>query len=156
MKTVVLVILTLLILQSCSGLMPDPLTDEQKTFQDVITLDGQSKDEIYLSVNQWFVERFVSSESVIEFQDKQGGKISGKYVSSFKIGILYADLKSIITIDIKDGKARYTSKAINYKWSDENQWRILRANNLEYFRAEQKELFLDLKSYLRTNSNDDW
>ena len=39
-----------------------------------------SKNELYIKANQWMVKTFNNAKSVIQFQDKEAGKIMGKYL----------------------------------------------------------------------------
>ena len=73
------------------------------SFTKIIEVPNTSADELYVKCNEWFVRTFVSAESVIEFSDKENGKILGKYV--FKV--FPSRIKSTITIDIKDNKIRF-------------------------------------------------
>ena len=54
----------------------------------------------------WFVEYFNSDESIIEFQDKENGKIAGKYTFQHGNGIYYYMIKQTISIDIKNEKLK--------------------------------------------------
>jgi len=74
----------------------------------VIDVPNQSKSDLYLMVNSWFVETFSSSESVIEFRDKEAGRIMGKYVDQVSDGSYAYYIKSTITVDVKEGKVRVT------------------------------------------------
>jgi len=77
-----------------------------KSIENIINLDGKSKDDIYISANGWFVDNFNSAESVIQFQDKEAGKIMGKYIFELQESTYFFRIKSTISIDIKDNKAR--------------------------------------------------
>ncbi|WP_107822016.1 DUF4468 domain-containing protein [Mangrovibacterium marinum] len=56
--------------------------------EQVIEVPG-TKDELYVKANEWMVRSFNNAKSVIQFQDKEAGKIMGKYLlhgSSQSIG----------------------------------------------------------------------
>lgn len=74
------IILAGFILNGCATMMGAKAAPEMRTFEKVIEISDKSKDQIYIKANGWFVETFNSAESVIEFQDKEAGKIMGKYV----------------------------------------------------------------------------
>jgi hypothetical protein len=83
-------------------------------YKRIITVHGKSKAELYILSNCWLVETFVSAESVIEFQDKETGKIIGKCIlmptsteTAFKLSKPIG-LRCVISIDIKDNAARIT------------------------------------------------
>lgn len=89
-----------LVVTSCSTTSKIPLAD---SYERIIEVPSLSKDQIYIRANAWFVENFNSAESVIQFQDKEAGKIMGKYRFKHKSGSYY---KNIISIDVRDNKAR--------------------------------------------------
>lgn len=70
------------------------------------------KDAIYDATLQWLAETFVSSKSVIEFQDKGSGKIIGNIRVEIQMhdpifGAAWtANAKATQKIEIKDGKFR--------------------------------------------------
>lgn len=100
MKTIYFPIL-LLIVTSCSSIPTIPLDD---SYEKIIVVEDISKDELYIKANAWFVEVFNSAESVIEFQDKEEGRVMGKYrFRPDKSGALY---RSIISIEIKENRVR--------------------------------------------------
>jgi hypothetical protein len=81
MKKVLFLCLTVLLsafLYSCGTMMGVKASDEARRFEKVIDVSNLSKSDIYIKANAWFVETFNSAESVIEFQDKEAGKIMGK------------------------------------------------------------------------------
>lgn len=100
MKTIYFPIL-LLIVTSCSSIPKIPLDD---SYEKIIEVQGVSKDKLYIKTNAWFVEVFNSAESVIEFQDKEEGRVIGKYRFEERNG---ADrYRTIISIEIKENKVR--------------------------------------------------
>jgi hypothetical protein len=49
------------------------------TFTEVVSVDNSTnKQELYSRAREWFVKSFKSSKSVIEFEDKETGKIIGR------------------------------------------------------------------------------
>lgn len=96
--TIVMILIT-----GCATIKVPP---EMRTFEKIVEISNQSKNDLYIKANSWFVSTFNSAESVIEFQDKEAGKIMGKYVFSYMEGIYYYDIKQTISIDIKDSKVR--------------------------------------------------
>lgn len=109
MKTklfIILMVISSCLITSCGTMIGVQGTPEMRTFEKIIEVPNKSKADIYISTNTWFVENFNSAESVIEFQDKESGKIMGKYVYIYMDGIYNQMVKQIISIDIKDGKVR--------------------------------------------------
>ena len=104
-----------------------PLNDQNMVeYSEVITLD-KSKDEIYSSINEWFVKTFKDSKEVIDFQDKEVGKIVGKgiMVMDTKLNPLYKyDLhtKFVIKTEVKEGKYRFVISDFNI--TDNNLYNV--------------------------------
>ena len=79
---------------------------------EIIDVPG-TKDELYIRANQWMIRSFKSAKSVIQFQDKEAGKIMGKYLM-FTINLdkpilnlpITNDVYSLITISVKDNATR--------------------------------------------------
>ena len=61
----------LFIVSGCAALNGPKAPESDKSIENIINLDGKSKDDIYISANGWFVDNFNSAESVIQFQDKK-------------------------------------------------------------------------------------
>lgn len=98
-----LTLISLLLLTSC---MVTQLPTEQTTLEKVIEVPGVSQNDLYVRANTWFVRTFNSAESVIEFQDKESGKIAGKYIVGYNYLLTEYLGKQTITVDVKEGKAR--------------------------------------------------
>ena len=104
MKTIYLSLILLIMMSSCSApkeILPD-------NYEKIIEVQEVSKEKLYIKANAWFVETFNSSESVIEFQDKDEGKIIGKYASqTANSGDFYGQrYRTIISVDIQNNKLR--------------------------------------------------
>ena len=70
-----------------------------------------SSTELYVSASLWMVDTFKSSDSVLELEDKDAGILKGKFTLTAPqfLGTIYFD--NIVTIEVKDGKARLTISA---------------------------------------------
>lgn len=121
------------------------------------------KDEAYILSNEWMVETFNDSESVIEFTDKEVGIIKGKYLmaqgidfdSSYYTSI--SPLFVIITIRVKDSLVRFEINHNNYPFT------LAKAYGREYgitpqqFTAKGMSLIEDFEIFIETNSeNQNW
>ena len=92
---------------SCVTLNLKPIT--QTKLERVIEVPNVSKNDLYIKVNEWFVKNFTSAESVIQFQDKEEGKIIGKYVAeltSCEATHYYFKSTQIISVDIRGSRLR--------------------------------------------------
>ena len=105
MKNVFILLLSILLFWSCAN-MPDmePVTGEVDSR--TIDVPGAAQDDLYIIANSWMVDRFVSAESVIEFQDKEAGMIKGKYVTSISDLWNIYNIKTTVTVQVKEEKAR--------------------------------------------------
>lgn len=80
---------------------------------EIIEVPG-TKDELYIRANQWMVRTFKSAKSVIQYQDKEAGKIMGKCIlQSIKLPPKTlielpnpVDIYSLITISVKENATR--------------------------------------------------
>lgn len=87
---------------------------------EIIDVPG-TKDELYIRANQWMVRHFKSAKSVIQFQDKEAGKIMGKYLMN-TIDLEKAmnnlpitnDVYTLITISVKDNATRIDIEPLEY------------------------------------------
>lgn len=104
----------------------DPLPINSETgkieFQNVITIDGKSKDELYLASREWFAKTFTSSNAVLQLDDKEAGKLIGKGFADHYVKLTpnaYTSMKYrmyfTLSVDIKDNKYRYTISDITFK-----------------------------------------
>jgi|AntAceMinimDraft_9_1070365.scaffolds.fasta_scaffold29049_2 hypothetical protein len=104
-----LILLIVILFVSCVTYDRAITPEEMKTYEKIFEIPNTNQNELYVRANSWFVNAFKSAESVIQFQDKDAGKIMGKYRLFITIGhplSLTAGCTSIITVDIKDNKAR--------------------------------------------------
>lgn len=82
------------------GCVTAPIQD--RSYQEVIQIDTMKKNKIYDKSLQWAALGFKSSKAVLQYQDKDEGKIIGQYV------VLngHCTIDCTMQIDIKDFKAR--------------------------------------------------
>lgn len=100
---------------SCSTMMGTPADEELKSYEEILEYDGKGSADLYVLINEWFVDNFNSAESVIEFQDKEAGKIAGKYVFNYNEGVYVMQIKQTVSIDIRENKIRVTFKNPYYR-----------------------------------------
>src|SRR5690625_6988668 len=110
MKKLITLIITAVIispfLSSCGTMMGAKADESERSIDEIIEAPGMKKDDLYIRTNGWFVETFNSPESVIEFQDKEAGKIMGKYVYTYSEGVYTYTVRQTISIDIRVGRVR--------------------------------------------------
>lgn len=151
----IIVILSTISLLGCSGLKVVP--KEERKIEKIFEVDGKNKKELYVAVNSWFVENFKNRKSVIQFQDKENGKVMGKYVFNYKTTCFLSTkntwYKQLISVDIKDGKARFIIKNPQYK-IDNDYYRATRRKHIEKLKPKWKNLSTSFGMYI--NKDDDW
>ena len=100
-------LLVVLMVTNGCGLMSGVKADETlRTMEVIFDYPNKTNDQLYILSNTWFVEYFNSDESNIEFQDKENGKIAGKYTFQHGNDIYYYMIKQTISIDIKNEKLK--------------------------------------------------
>jgi hypothetical protein len=102
-----LIFISLLIL-SCATVPPEQLLQ-----QDIIDLNGMTKEQIYQKSLEWIANSFKSYKHVIEYQDKESGTIIGNIVTP-GAGIDLGSYESSIKIECKDNKSRLSIQPQNY------------------------------------------
>ena len=154
MRKIIIILLLFLLNISCSIYIP---TEEEKSINKVINIPNQTKNELYIKVNRWFVKTFNSSESVIEFRDKGSGIVSGKYV--FKDAFYNIYYKQLIEVQIKDNKVKISIGQLYMKKKSSSS-SSFRLPGLKYYYSETRTYWIDiissLESYLKENNDDDF
>ena len=163
MKKLLLLFFVLVLFNGCASMYGPNAPVEMRSFEKIIEIPNVTKDEIYVKSNSWFVETFNSAESVIEYQDKEAGKIMGKYVFSYTEGLYFYDVKQTISIDIKDNRIRVsiynpfskiTGDALNGNNSGNSYKPLVTQAGIDKARLHWNKLAKSLEESL--NANSDW
>ena len=112
MKRIITALLVAFASVSCSAQIVFPIdsTTHKVTFSEIVQVDSISKPEIFTKVNEWIALNFVSTKDVVQFSDKENGKIILKGIIHAFCGKRHEEFggwKFVLTIDIKDNKYRY-------------------------------------------------
>jgi len=96
----------------------EEIPQDSLIMQKVIEVPNISKDDLYVRANTWFVQSFKFAKTVIEFSDKENGKIVGKYTFDYYKGLgdPYTSIQTII-VEIKDERVRITIEEPLEKYS---------------------------------------
>lgn len=103
------------------------------TFTQIIDCPNQTKEQLYVKINYWYVATFNDANSVIKLNDKDAGVIIGSgFVSDIAghLGGMNAynvSIRPIIKTDIKDNKIRITYTVQDYEVEKRNGGGILGA-----------------------------
>ncbi len=83
-------------------------------FQEVVQVDGASKDQLYSAALTWFGQTFGSGKEVLQTQDREGGTLVGRALFKYEPVIFMGSngirgvVRYTITLEFKDDRYRYT------------------------------------------------
>jgi hypothetical protein len=92
---------------------PTPPPAEPLSFSEVVPVEGASAAELYNRGKVWFAKAFVSSNNVLQVQDKEAGTLVGKGSHSYEPNTMMGSACSrghlgfTVTVQLKDGRYRY-------------------------------------------------
>jgi hypothetical protein len=96
--------------------VPVDETTKRITYSEVVEVPGSNKDDLYTRAEQWFAKTYASGNDVVQFKDREAGKIIGKA----RLVILHTmqprDILYTITLEVKDGRYRYTLTDFYIDW----------------------------------------
>ena len=147
--------------------MPDSkeITDNAyKGYSEVVDLNGANQDAIFESSKVWIARKFVSANNVIQYADKNSGRIIGKGNFALKCPedvkgmncIAYTSTKAEFTleIEIKNNKARLTFSDIHQAV---NNYPIFEEKSKKVLNEQLQELTRDYKiSVLSSKNSSEW
>ncbi len=131
-------------------------TPEQLMHQEIVDLSGMKKDLIFQKSLEWISTTFGSGKSVLDYSDKESGKIVGNIFTHFTIVIAKVNVKVKMTIDIKDGKARLTYSPSTIVYEDIE--RDIRSGEVDDVKESFKPItnsYMDFMLKQKSN-NDNW
>jgi hypothetical protein len=149
------------IVAGCAS-MNGPLASEaDKSYQTIIDIAGKDKNSLYVNANSWFVDTFNSAGSVIQYQDKEAGKIMGKFIFLYKDSLYWYSVKSTVSVEVKDNKARLsfydpsfkvTGDSLNGTYHDDGEYRDMTEAVMKRTRENWLSLEASLKKTLSSTS----
>ncbi len=157
-KIVIIAILFVaLLLTSCTSLS---MTKEDiGTYQEVVEVEGATADELYQKAYSWFVASFVDADAVLEQKDKDAHILKGKYVESIDRNLMCElETESVITVELKDGRARFSISApirLSAKVGYDRIGTKLSQKEVEKFNLERTKLFSRFLLYM-LSPQEDW
>lgn len=131
--------------------------EHDTNFQRIYEVEA-SKNEIYTRSLQWLAKTYVDSKEVIEFKDKEAGKIIGRGVNKVvfnPLGIspVYVYIRYTINIDIKENRIRIIFNSFTQR--DSNNSPVM-VDSYEKLEPQLERLANELKTYVSTKENNDW
>ena len=148
----VMLIATLLVVISCST------TDAMDAFsmvQKVVEVPDTDKDTLFIRASAWAVDAFVSSDSVIELEDKEAGIIKGKCRLTAPQYLATIALENIITIEVKNNRVRITMEPGEATDANNGIHAQLIDSTVEAFKAEYEKMLLSFETEMKTEP-DEW
>ena len=114
-KSITLVTIISFLLLSCG---PLTTTVPSTTISKTLKIEDQSKDVLYIKANNWMVGAFNNNvESIIMFNDKEAGKVSGKYVLKYFPNNGFT-ITTAINIKVKDGASKISFTPMEYAYGN--------------------------------------
>lgn len=98
------------------GLAQQP-TAEPLQFQEVVTVEGATRDQLYAAALAWFPAVFKSGKEVLQVQNREAGMLVGTAFEPFtynrhiliSVFPLRARIRYHVTVEVKDGRYRFTA-----------------------------------------------
>ncbi len=99
-----------------------PVVDGMITFSEVVKVDSLSKNDIFLRANDWIVRTFNSAKDVVQFTDKDAGKIVCKTVTGATVGkgwnkVTIDPVFYLITIEARPGRYKITASDFIHQYT---------------------------------------
>lgn len=102
----------------------ESISEEQRTIRKVYEIKMR-KDKIYDGALEYIARTFVSGKSVLEMQNKAGGKIIGRGATKFRSGFVLLPVDYTMIIEIKDNRFRVTFENIVINYTPPMPMRIM-------------------------------
>lgn len=106
MKRVIALMLSVLALAGCAGVMPMETKDMQ--MQKVIEVPGTTKDALFDKSRMWYAAAFRKANAVIQYENKENGRIMGNGIISISELGTPRDLKISVETEVKENRSRIT------------------------------------------------
>jgi hypothetical protein len=141
-----LLVLLFVFFQSCMMYHEISYTENEK-FIKIYELQ-QSKEQLFIKANDWFVSYFVSAYHVIDYSDKQSGVIIGKYLMfgdliHTQYGTIDSRIYAKIDVRVKDEKIMLNITPVGV-------WRTSFVYTKEMATSQMNELADSFYSHLQT------
>jgi len=118
-----------------------------------------SKNDLFVKANNWMVEIFKDSKSVIQFSDKEAGVVTGRYLfkdfgNKYVLGerVDFGQIYAIIKLQVKDGATKITIDAEDFTEIHSEANKDYRYTK-EKANQEIKSIMNKYKEYLKTEDN---
>ncbi len=148
-KCIILVSIVSLFL-SCSSF--EKIENPTEEIIEIVDID-LAKEKIFNLSLQFIAENFRSAKAVIEYQDRETGRIIGNGSTTVSDGLMNRPATFIMIIDVKDKKYRITYKSLMYQPGTAMPWKpIDYAVPYKHMKTQLDSLTIRLKKYISTTS----
>jgi hypothetical protein len=144
------------------------LTEEELEVERIVTIEGHKKDAIYDASQRWMAETFRSGDYVLEYEDKEAGKLVVKGRTEYPCKGMSCltkdswDLIFTMRIDSKDNKFRMTFTQLKI-WYSADQYRaaeeraLWKEKQLQQVTPVLLEFSEELRAFIVSEQEDeDW
>jgi hypothetical protein len=117
-----------------------------------------SKDEIYDGSLQFIAENFTSAKAVLEYQDRNAGRIIGNGSAKISDGVMDRPATFTMIVDIKDNRYRVSFRTFQYQPGEKLPWGPIEYKTpYENMAAQMNSLADRLYAYLsKSRDNQDF
>lgn len=99
-----------------------PVKQEDRTFENIVEVNGFTKDQIYVASKVWLAQTFASAKAVTEMDSQEAGILIGNGNTTYPcegiqcIATVDWRVKFTMRIDMKDDKFKIAFSNINLAW----------------------------------------
>jgi hypothetical protein len=146
-------------------LFSQSITIDEKTglysYSEILEFDNKTKSELFTKCNEWIALQYRSANDVIQFIDKDNGKIIAKGIIRIVVNGFEGNVRHTLIIDTKDNKVRATYTNFIYyakgvpelNFEKKFSWRNKVINETE---TKVLQSIKELTNYIEDNNESDW
>lgn len=154
--------------------LPRDSTTGRITFTEVVTVPGTSQADLYTRAHEWLAKRTNGTRPVLELQERENGKLIGKFALAVKPGVAVSEtadlLRATLSLFCKEGRYKYLVTDFHYEKTivgrrldarlEETSPEGVTANNWQDVRlrttVEMQRLVTDLKAAMSKKADSDF
>jgi len=154
--SIIFSIILIFIFNGCNKKIYVQVPTNQRNYFEVVK-HSKNKDVAFEETKIWLSKTFNDSKAVIEYENKESGKIVGRGMTKVSYGLGYINVQFTIEIDTKDSKSRLKFENIKQSVNNSAYHEIQNQYQLETFIVEAKKIINDYKTYItKETKNNDW
>ena len=99
-----------------------PVENGLITYSEVVQVENISKDDLFIRANSWIVKTFNSAKDVIQYNDKEAGKIICKTVTGATVGrglnrVTIDPVYYLLQIEVREGRYRISATEFIHEYT---------------------------------------